>query len=50
MKCFKCNETVIWQSDFDTEDYGIDEEGIISTYLCSACNSYYEVTTIFDNE
>jgi len=50
MKCFKCNSNVIWQSDFDAEDYGIEEEGIVSTYTCSECESFYEVYTIFKDE
>lgn len=45
-KCFRCGGQVIWQSDFDTEDYGIEEEGIVSVYLCSKCNSDYTVTTL----
>ena len=52
MNCFRCNAKVIWNCDFDTEDFGMYEEGIISTYTCSNpdCNSSYEVVTLFEEE
>ena len=30
MKCWHCNEEVIWGGDFDYEDYGLEGEGIVS--------------------
>ena len=50
MRCFKCDSKVIWQNDFDTEDLGIEEKGIVSYYVCSECNSHYEVIQIFEEE
>ena len=50
MRCFKCNAKVIWQSDFDTEDLGIVEEGIVSYYVCSECNTSYESIQIFEED
>jgi hypothetical protein len=40
MKCPQCTNTMIWQSEFDYEDYGIEGEGIIGTYVCQndKCN------------
>ena len=49
MRCFKCDSKVIWQNDFDTEDIGIEEEGIVSYYVCSECNSHYEVIQLFED-
>lgn len=45
MKCWHCNSKLIWQSDFSYEDYGLEEEGIISVLICSneECGSVIEV-------
>ena len=45
MKCWHCNEELIWGGDFDYEDYGIEGEGIVSNLSCpnEECNVYVEV-------
>ena len=45
MKCWHCNEELIWGGDFDYEDYGIEGEGIVSNLSCpnEDCNVYVEV-------
>tara|TARA_R100000808_G_scaffold17656_1_gene38966 strand:+ start:4218 stop:4394 length:177 start_codon:yes stop_codon:yes gene_type:complete len=43
MKCWHCNNDVIWGGDFDYEDYGLEGEGIVSNMSCSECEAYYEV-------
>ena len=43
MNCYLCNGNVIWQSDFDYADYGIDCEGVVHTYCCQECGAFYEV-------
>ena len=49
-KCFICGcECVIWDSDFDTEDVGLMEEGIVSFFHCSECGADYQVIQIFEN-
>ena len=41
MKCWHCQEEVIWGGDHDCED---DEEYLIETNLsCSNCGSFYLV-------
>ena len=43
MKCWHCNEEVIWGGDFDFEDYGIEnKKGIVSNFSCSKCEATYE--------
>lgn len=43
-KCLNCGGQVIWNADFDYEDYGIyDEEGVIQTYTCQDCGAFIEV-------
>ena len=42
IKCFFCRGQLIWQNDFDTEDYGIEDEGIVTVLLCSSCGAIWE--------
>jgi hypothetical protein len=34
MECPGCNQTLCWGADFDYQDYGIEGEGVVSTYSC----------------
>ena len=35
MNCWFCGHKLIWQNDFDYEDYGIeDREGIVAVLIC----------------
>lgn len=39
-ECFHCGEkSVIWDSDFDYEDYGEEGEGIIHECHCTNCGA-----------
>lgn len=39
-ECFHCGQkAVIWQADFDFEDYGIGGEGIVQVCRCTACGA-----------
>ncbi len=40
-ECFNClQRAVVWQADFDFEDYGIeDRKGIVHTLVCSNCGA-----------
>lgn len=39
-QCFHClNESVIWCGDFDSEDYGYEDGGIIHECFCTHCGS-----------
>ena len=49
MKCYHCNNKLIWNSDFDYEDFGLDGEGVVTSLSCSKCNAYVEVYS-GDNE
>ena len=50
MKCWFCDGQLIWQNDFDTEDCGIDEEGIVSVLICSSCGANWEGVQIFEEQ
>ena len=41
--CIICGEQLIWQNDFDWEDYGREGEGIVSVWICSKCGAEHEV-------
>ena len=52
-ECFRCGcKSVVWNCDYDTEDFGIEEAGIISFLHCSneECNTTIEVTTLFEKD
>lgn len=39
-ECFHClSHSVVWDSDFSFEDYGIAEEGIIHNCHCTNCGA-----------
>lgn len=39
-ECFHCgHKTVIWDSDFSFEDYGMEGEGIIHECHCTNCGA-----------
>lgn len=41
MKCFYCQNDLLWNNDYDYEDYGIEGDGIVSVYSChyDKCNT-----------
>lgn len=40
MDCPNCGcNKLIWQSDFDFEDYGYEGQGIVSNYECLECHT-----------
>ena len=38
-----CGTPLIWGADFDYEDFGMDSEGVVSTYSCPNCGVSVEV-------
>lgn len=39
-QCFHCgSRSVIWDSDFDYDDYGLDGDGIIHELHCTNCGA-----------
>lgn len=52
-ECFRCGcKSLVWQNDYDTEDFGYEGEGIVSLLTCSneKCRSEVQVTTFFEND
>lgn len=42
-ECFNCLEkAVVWQSDYDYEDFGYEGEGIVHILTCSNCGAEIE--------
>ena len=50
MNCWHCNTELIWGGDHDYEDYGIDEEGIVTNLSCPNCDAFVEVYLPLDND
>lgn len=40
--CGFCGGALIWQSDFDFDDFGYEGEGIVSQAICSNCGAEVE--------
>lgn len=52
-ECCRCGKkSLIWNCDYDTEDFGMDEKGIVSFFHCTNedCNSEIQVTTLFEKD
>lgn len=52
-ECFHCGaRAVIWDADFDFDDYGYDGEGIVHACHCTNCGAEieYRISTGVDND
>lgn len=39
-ECFHCGQkSVVWDSDYDFEDYGLDGQGLIHSCHCTNCGA-----------
>lgn len=42
MICWFCKSKMIWQSDFNYEDFGRRGEGVVAILCCSSCDASAE--------
>lgn len=50
-ECFHCGaRAVIWDADFDFEDYGYDGVGIVQECHCENCGAEITYVIRFDSE
>ena len=50
-ECFHCGcKSVIWDADFDFEDYGYEGEGIIHVCHCTNCGAEITYVIPLNNE
>lgn len=50
-ECFHCGEkAVIWDGDFDFDDYGYEGEGIIHCCHCTNCGAEIEYKILIGSE
>lgn len=50
-ECFHCGTLgVVWQADFDFEDFGLDGEGIVQVCRCANCGADIEYYVSFEEE
>jgi len=47
MKCSLCLEELLWGGDHSYEDYGMEEDGIVSNYTCQNKECDVEGTLIY---
>ena len=47
MKCTNCEKELIWGGDHNSEDYGYDEDGIVSNYNCNNEECDVELVLIY---
>jgi len=43
--CWYCGNEMIWNCDFDFDDYGIEGKGIVTTLSCPQCEATAEFYT-----
>ena len=50
-ECFHCGaRAVVWQCDYDFEDFGYEGTGIVQCLCCSNCGADIEYRIRFDEE
>ena len=49
MKCWHCNNDVIWGGDHDYEDYGSDGDGIVTNISCPNEDCGVELVLVYMN-
>lgn len=50
-ECFHCgHRAVVWDSDFDAEDYGYENDGIIHECHCAHCGAMITYYIPLDGE
>lgn len=49
-QCFHClHNSLVWQCDYDFEDYGYEGDGIVQVLVCSNCGAEVEYKIYFDD-
>lgn len=48
--CVLCGQKANWNSDFNSEDYGFDVDGIVGVYTCCSCQTTNYIIDIFLEE
>ena len=50
-ECFHCGErAVIWDCDYNTEDFGYEKPGIVHVCHCTNCHAEIEYDIFFETE
>ena len=48
--CFHCGGMIIWDSDFDYEDLGLEGQGIVHICHCPDCGAQIEFRVPMESE
>lgn len=44
MRCIICgHDTVYWIDSYTSEDYGVEEDGVVHEFECKNCGSEYSI-------
>lgn len=50
-ECFHCcRKSVVWDSDFDFSDFGLEGEGIVHMCHCTNCGAEIEYKVLIPDE
>ena len=48
-ECYHClSRSVIWDCDYDADDFGYDVDGIVQIFHCAECGAEIEYLIPFD--
>ena len=42
-KCYLCDGDVMWKSDYEYNEFGLEKDGIVHIYQCQNCGCRIEV-------
>ena len=48
--CWLCGGRLVWDGDFDAQDYGYGSNGVVAHLHCSACNAQVTYVKLEEDE
>ena len=42
VKCYNCESDMIWRHDFNFNEVGYEGDGVVTSFICPACDTYAE--------
>ncbi len=48
--CWWCGHKLIWQNDYDREDFGFSGEGMVTVLICSGCDAEVRMIGVDEEE
>ena len=41
-ECYNCGTDMIWRHDFNFNEVGYEGDGVVTSFICPACDTYAE--------